>query len=211
MLPILYSFRRCPFAIRARMAIFIADVKVEIREVNLSDKPLDMLALYSRGTVPLLQLSTGEIIEESLEIMTWALGKHDPARWLGDHNGVSRALVAENDSTFKQHLDRYKYWQRHPEQTQLQARREAELFVMNLEHLLDGSEYFFGNSANLADIAIFPFIRQFSAVDPAWFETAPYPHLRSWLNRLLTDNVFMKSMQRNPPWRDGDQACYFPP
>ena len=193
------------------MAIFIADVKVEIREVNLSDKPLDMLALYSRGTVPLLQLSTGEIIEESLEIMTWALGKHDPARWLGDHNGVSRALVAENDSTFKQHLDRYKYWQRHPEQTQLQARREAELFVMNLEHLLDESEYFFGNSANLADIAIFPFIRQFSAVDPAWFETAPYPHLRSWLNRLLTDNVFMKSMQRNPPWRDGDQACYFPP
>tara|TARA_E500000178_G_scaffold130991_1_gene130821 strand:+ start:2480 stop:3061 length:582 start_codon:yes stop_codon:yes gene_type:complete len=193
------------------MAIFIADVKVEIREVNLSDKPLDMLALYSRGTVPLLQLSTGEIIEESLEIMTWALGKHDPARWLGDHNEVSRALVAENDSTFKQHLDRYKYWQRHPEQTQLQARREAELFVMNLEHLLDESEYFFGNSANLADIAIFPFIRQFSAVDPAWFETAPYPHLRSWLNRLLTDNVFMKSMQRNPPWRDGDQACYFPP
>ena len=193
------------------MAIFIADVKVEIREVNLSDKPLDMLALSSRGTVPLLQLSTGEIIEESLEIMTWALGKHDPARWLGDHNGVSRALVAENDSTFKQHLDRYKYWQRHPEQTQLQARREAELFVMNLEHLLDESEYFFGNSANLADIAIFPFIRQFSAVDPAWFETAPYPHLRSWLNRLLTDNVFMKSMQRNPPWRDGDQACYFPP
>jgi len=193
------------------MAIFIADVKVEIREVNLSDKPLDMLALSSRGTVPLLQLSTGEIIEESLEIMTWALGKHDPARWLGDHNGVSRALVAENDSTFKQHLDRYKYWQRHPEQTQLQARREAELFVMNLEHLLDRSEYFFGNSANLADIAIFPFIRQFSAVDPAWFETAPYPHLRSWLNRLLTDNVFMKSMQRNPPWRDGDQACYFPP
>lgn len=211
MLPILYSFRRCPFAIRARMAIFIADVKVEIREVNLSDKPLDMLALSCRGTVPLLQLSTGEIIEESLEIMTWALGKHDPARWLGDHNGVSRALVAENDSTFKQHLDRYKYWQRHPEQTQLQARREAELFVMNLEHLLDESEYFFGNSANLADIAIFPFIRQFSAVDPAWFETAPYPHLRSWLNRLLTDNVFMKSMQRNPPWRDGDQACYFPP
>lgn len=193
------------------MAIFIADVKVEIREVNLSDKPLDMLALSCRGTVPLLQLSTGEIIEESLEIMTWALGKHDPARWLGDHNGVSRALVAENDSTFKQHLDRYKYWQRHPEQTQLQARREAELFVMNLEHLLDESEYFFGNSANLADIAIFPFIRQFSAVDPAWFETAPYPHLRSWLNRLLTDNVFMKSMQRNPPWRDGDQACYFPP
>ena len=193
------------------MAIFIADVKVEIREVNLSDKPLDMLALSSRGTVPLLQLSTGEIIEESLEIMTWALGKHDPARWLGDHNEVSRALVAENDSTFKQHLDRYKYWQRHPEQTQLQARREAELFVMNLEHLLDESEYFFGNSANLADIAIFPFIRQFSAVDPAWFETAPYPHLRSWLNRLLTDNVFMKSMQRNPPWRDGDQACYFPP
>ena len=193
------------------MAIFIADVKVEIREVNLSDKPLDMLALSSRGTVPLLQLSTGEIIEESLEIMTWALGKHDPARWLGDHNGVSRALVAENDSTFKQHLDRYKYWQRHPEQTQLQARREAELFVMHLEHQLDGSEYLFGNSANLADIAIFPFIRQFSAVDPAWFETAPYPHLRSWLNRLLTDNVFMKSMQRNPPWRDGDQACYFPP
>ena len=211
MLPILYSFRRCPFAIRARMAIFIADVKVEIREVKLSAKPLDMLALSSRGTVPLLQLSTGEIIEESLEIMIWALGKHDPARWLDDYNGVSRALVAENDSTFKKHLDRYKYWQRHPEQTQLQARRAAELFVMNLEHLLGGSEYLFGNSANLADIAIFPFIRQFSAVDPTWFETAPFPHLRSWLNRLLTDNVFVKSMQRNPPWRDGDQACYFPP
>ena len=192
------------------MAIFIADVKVEIREVNLSDKPLDMLALSSRGTVPLLHFSTGEIIEESLEIMTWALGKHDPSGWLSEYNGVSRALVSENDSTFKKHLDGYKYWQRCPEQTQLQARKEAELFVMKLEHLFDGSEYFFGNSANLADIAIFPFIRQFSAVDPAWFEEAPYPHLRSWLNRLLTDNVFITSMQRNPSWRDGDQACYFP-
>jgi len=210
MLPILYSFRRCPFAIRARMAIYVADITLEIREVNLSHKPLNMLELSTRGTVPILKLRNGEIIQESLEIMIWALGKRDPRGWIDNYDGVSEALISENDSTFKKNLDRYKYWQRHPEQSQVQARLEAERFLMNLEDLLDGSKYLFGKSENLADIAIFPFIRQFSAVDPDWFETAPYPNLRGWLHRFLADNVFTKSMQRNPVWKEGDQACYFP-
>ncbi len=209
-MPILYSFRRCPFAIRARMAIYVADITLEIREVNLSHKPLNMLELSTRGTVPILKLSNGEIIQESLEIMIWALGKRDPRGWIGNYDGVSEALISENDSTFKKNLDRYKYWQRHPEQSQVEARIEAERFLMNLENLLDGSKYLFGKSENLADIAIFPFIRQFSAVDPDWFETAPYPNLRRWLHRFLADNVFTKSMQRNPVWKEGDQACYFP-
>lgn len=209
-MPILYSFRRCPFAIRARMAIYVADVTVELREVNLSNKPPDMLTLSSRGTVPLLQLSKREIIEESLEIMIWALRKHDPSGWLDDYNGFSEALISENDSTFKKNLDRYKYWQRHPEQTQLQARKNAEKFLIKLEGLLSRSEYFCGSSVKLADISIFPFIRQFAAVDLAWFDTNPYPNLRRWLHQLLIDNVFTKSMQRYPQWRDGDRALHFP-
>ena len=195
MLPILYSYRRCPYAMRARMALTLADITVEIREISLREKPTHMLEISPKATVPVLMLPDGKVIEESLEIMYWVLKEHA----LGANvHAACRALIVENDTRFKKALDDYKYPERHKNFTQLQCRAQGEVFLQKLECLLEQNIYLFDAKPSLADIAIFPFVRQFAAVDNAWFEGAQYPKLRAWLNYWINSDLFKSIMTKNP-------------
>jgi len=197
-LPILYSYRRCPYAMRARMALKYADISVEIREITLKDKPFEMLAVSPKGTVPVLVLQDGRVLEQSLEIMHWALQQYDGAAWLPADSVLMQQLITENDVNFKQALDKYKYASRFPEQSTEVYRTQAEVFLRKLELLLGQSQYLLKDEVCLADIAIFPFIRQFAAVDPAWFEVATYPKVSAWLNKLVASDLFADIMQKRP-------------
>jgi glutathione S-transferase len=199
--PILYSYRRCPYAMRARMALHYSGIEVEMREIALKAKPAAMLAASPKGTVPVLVLGDGRVIDESLDIMRWALAQHDPQEWLQDA-AQSLVLIAENDGTFKQALDRYKYAERFPEHPQAVYRTQGEGFLVQLETALQGHAHLLGASPRLADIAIFPFIRQFAAVDPGWWETSPYPALRAWLEHWVGSGLFDGIMQKHPVWID---------
>lgn len=198
-LPILYSYRRCPYAMRARMALKYAMVEVDIREITLRAKPSAMLAVSAKGTVPVLVLQdarTGVItvLEQSMDIMRWALRIQDKSAWLAADSVLTQQLITENDTSFKLALDKYKYAIRFPEQSVADYRAQAEVFLHKLELLLSASPYLLNRQLTLADIAIFPFIRQFAAVDAVWFLTAPYPHLRSWLNKLVESDLFLSVM-----------------
>ena len=198
-LPILYSYRRCPYAIRARMALRYANIVVETREIHLRDKPQHMLACSPKGTVPVLVLESGEVIDESLEIMQWALSQHDPAGWQEDEE-ASLALIQQNDGPFKAALDRYKYAIRFPEQPAEAYRAQGEAFLALLEQRLTLQDFLLGSEIRLADVAIFPFIRQFSMVDVDWFASVPYPAVRAWLNQWLSREVFTGVMQKQTVW-----------
>lgn len=175
------------------MALRYAGIDVEIREISLKEKPAELLAASQKGTVPVLILRDGAVVDESLDIMRWALNQHDPDGWLIPDG---TALIAENDSSFKRALDRYKYAIRFPEQPPEFYRAEGEIFLVKLEQRLELHDYLLGESPCMIDIAIFPFIRQFAGVDSVWFETAPYPRLRAWLNGLVTGKLFLKVMER---------------
>jgi glutathione S-transferase len=202
MTAILYSFRRCPYAMRARMALIASGQKVVLREVALRDKPAEMIAASPKGTVPVLVLPDGNVIDESIDIMRWALTRHDPEDWL---MGDDPALIARNDGAFKHHLDRYKYVSRYGSDP-LEHRGAAMEMLGGLEARLGRGDYLTGESRRLADIAIFPFVRQFAAVEPEWFATQPLPLVRNWLDRLTGSSLFARAMLRVQPWRDGDAA-----
>ncbi|ADI30724.1 glutathione S-transferase [Methylotenera versatilis] len=196
-LPILYSYRRCPYAMRARMALKLAGIDVEIREISLRDKPAHMLQVSPKATVPVLVLQDGTVIEQSLDIMHWALQQHA----LGANASASAdTLILENDTAFKQALDAYKYPERYPSKTQIQHRADGEVFLQKLENLLLENIYLFSTTPSLADIAIFPFVRQFAAVDSAWFEAASYPKLQLWLSRLIESELFISVMEKQPTY-----------
>ena len=197
-LPILYSYRRCPYAMRARMALSYAGISVETREIALKNKPAHMLRVSPKGTVPVLVLADGQVIDQSLDIMNWALRQSDVDGWLSADAVQSQQLIAENDGAFKQNLDRYKYAIRFPEQPAEYYRSAGEQFLAKLELQLQSADFLFGDSATLADIAIFPFIRQFAAVDHDWFEAADYTKLKSWLQRLVTSALFERVMAKQP-------------
>ncbi|HSH98694.1 MAG: glutathione S-transferase [Methylophilaceae bacterium] len=198
--PILYSYRRCPYAMRARMALRYSGIAVEIIEISLRDKPQHLLEVSPKATVPVLVLPDGKVIEQSLAIMQWALLQQDTDDWLLSNASElaidANLLIAENDGTFKQSLDRYKYAVRFPEHSQEEYRQQCEAFVSRLETLLDQHHYLLGNSSSIADIAIFPFIRQFAGVDQAWFLEAPYTRVRAWLNEWLNSALFISIMQK---------------
>jgi glutathione S-transferase len=196
-LPILYSFRRCPYAIRSRLAIGYAGVSVEIREVQLKQKPEQMLAISPKGTVPILQLPDGKVIDESLDIMHWALAQNDPDNWLITGEDGER-LIQWNDGEFKYYLDRYKYADRYPEHPESYYRNQAEVFLMALERKLSHNHYLSGSHFSLVDAAIFPFIRQFAAVDNHWFQSSEYRNLNTWLNELLVSDLFVLVMAKSP-------------
>ena len=200
-LPILYSYRRCPYAMRARMALKLAGIDVEIREISLREKPAHMLQVSPKGTVPVLALEDGSVIEQSLDIMQWALKEHT---LLANTNAVFResvlALIAENDGAFKRALDAYKYPERYPNKTQTQHRADGEVFLQKLENMLQDNVYLFGATPSLADIAIFPFVRQFVAVDAAWFDLAPYPKLQLWLKGFIDSELFISIMEKQPTY-----------
>ncbi|WP_077045461.1 glutathione S-transferase [Pseudomonas sp. KK4] len=195
----LYSFRRCPYAMRARMALRYAGIAVDIVEVSLKAKPAEMLALSSKGTVPVLSVD-GRVIDESLEIMRWALAQNDPQDWLlkGDPLGAKKiaALIEENDQAFKVQLNRYKYAERYPEQPMEAYRAEGEVFLRKLDELLADREYLLTDHPSLADVALMPFIRQFAHVDREWFAQTPYVRLQDWLQRFLASALFTSIMAK---------------
>ena len=204
-LPILYSYRRCPYAMRARMALKYANINVEIREIALKEKPAEMLIASPKGTVPVLVLQDGQVLEQSLDIMYWALQQRDIDGWLTADKPLTQRLIAENDGSFKQALDKYKYAIRFPEQSVEFYRAQAEVFLQKLERLLAQSAFLLGDKVSLADIALFPFIRQFSGVDPVWFEAAAYLKLKAWLKQLVDSDLFVDIMQKRPTYA-GKQA-----
>jgi glutathione S-transferase len=204
---ILYTFRRCPYAIRARLALYASGVTVELREVALREKPLSMLAASPKGSVPVLVLPDGYVIDESWKIMQWALHQHDPEDWLGKNDSYvdsATSLIIENDTVFKYHLDRYKYADRYPEEPKIHYRSEAEIFIQQLNNRLNAQLFLLGDAKSIADVAIFPFIRQFAEVDKDWFMQAPYSSLRRWLGILLGSGSFDAVMTKNSIWRLGD-------
>ncbi|MBC3247620.1 glutathione S-transferase [Pseudomonas lurida] len=192
---LLYSFRRCPYAMRARLALRYSGVCVRIIEVSLKAKPAEMLALSPKGTVPVLSVN-GEVIDESLAIMQWALAQHDPDNWRLQGDPSVLALIDENDQGFKYHLDRYKYAERYPEHPMEHYRAEGEVFLQKLERLLEDRAYLLAHHPSLADMALAPFVRQFAHVDRDWFARAPYPRLQRWLEAFLQSPLFIRVMAK---------------
>jgi glutathione S-transferase len=191
----LYSFRRCPYAMRARMALRYSGVAVNIVEVSLKAKPAEMLALSPKGTVPVLDAG-GQVLEESLEIMRWALAQNDPDNWLLDGDSRIAELIETNDQVFKVHLNRYKYAERYPEQPMEVYRGEGSLFLHKLDELLKDRDFLLAEHPTLADIALLPFVRQFAHVDREWFAQTPYVRLQAWLQRFLDSDLFTAIMKK---------------
>ena len=208
-LPILYSFRRCPYAMRARMAIAASGVTVSLREVLLRDKPPELLAASSKATVPVLVLPDGEVIDESLDIMRWALKANDPQGWLQGADTESEWIQA-CDGEFKHWLDRYKYADRHPEHSATVYRANAEQFLSQVESALSDARWLGGERASAIDVAVFPFIRQFTGVESDWWTDAPYPCTRRWLERWLHNELFSTIMAKYPRWEAGQPGQPFP-
>lgn len=213
MLPILYSFRRCPYAIRARLALCQAGVAVALREVALSSKPAEMLSASPAGTVPVLQLPSGEVIAQSLDIMRWALGQNDADAWLAHIDSPrQRALIDTCDGAFKHALDRYKYAERHPERSAHAWRDDAvACLIAPLEAQLCTTPQLGGEQPGLADAAIFPFVRQFAAVDAAWWAASPWVATRRWHDAWETSALMATCMHKFAPWRPGAPVTVFPP
>ncbi|MGY1893062.1 glutathione S-transferase [Pseudomonas sp. SDT291_1_S447] len=191
----LYSFRRCPYAMRARMALRYSGVPVDIVEVSLKAKPAEMLAISPKGTVPVLNAG-GRVIDESLEIMRWALAQNDPDDWLLAGDSRIAELIEANDQGFKVHLNRYKYAERYPEQPMEVYRAEGALFLQSLDELLTDRDYLLTDHTSLADVALLPFVRQFAHVDREWFAQTPYVRLQAWLQRFLESELFTSIMKK---------------
>lgn len=199
---VLYSYRRCPYAMRARMALWCAEIAVDVREISLRDKPPEMLAISPKGTVPVLHCADGQVIDQSLDIMRWALQQYDPLGWLrwkedSEAFAQQESLITYNDTTFKYWLDRYKYAERYPEFDQAYYRQQALSCQLEvLEQRLSQSAFLGGETADLSDVALFPFIRQFAAVDTSWFDASPYSATRQWLRGWVENDLFKKIMAK---------------
>ncbi len=196
--PILYTFRRCPYAIRARMALAVSAVAYVSREVSLRAKPADMLDASAKGTVPVLVLPNGSVIDESLDIMRWALEQNDPQRWLSPGEAMAD-LIAVNDGPFKFHLDRMKYASRYPGTLPAEHRIAALQLLIELDQRLSHHPYLFGAGPSLADVAIFPFVRQFARADAAAFSDAPLSSLQAWLVQWESAALFQTVMNKQEP------------
>ncbi|MGJ7545965.1 glutathione S-transferase [Variovorax sp. LT1R16] len=212
-LPVLYSFRRCPYAMRARFALLASGTRCELREVVLRDKPAALLGASPKATVPVLVLPDGQVIDQSLDIMRWALARRDPQAWLQPPNETLEAmlvLIAHCDGAFKQQLDRYKYPDRFEGVDALQQRAEGALFLQTLNARLAATSHLFGDRPTLADMAIAPFVRQFAQVDAAWFAAQPWPALAQWLADLTASETWREATQKYPPWVPGAAVQVFP-
>ena len=212
--PVLYSFRRCPYAMRARLALAASGVTVELREIVLRDKPPAMIEASPKATVPILVLADGRVIDESLDIMRWALAINDPQGWLPD-DATARAdidtLVAINDGPFKLALDRYKYPNRYETETIDRDEQRATVadVVAGYERRLGRHAFIAGDKASLADFAVLPFVRQFAHVDRAWFDAQPWPHVIAWLDAFLASERFAAIMVKHARWQPGDPPVLF--
>lgn len=211
--PLFYSFRRCPYAMRARMGLYASGKTVELREIVLRDKPAHMLEISPKGTVPVLQLTDGSILDESLDIMLWALRQNDPERWLAPEKGnldEMLALIEEIDGSFKHHLDRYKYTTRYEGADEMVHRSLAMVALAPLVARLERTSQLFGVRVSLADVALFPFVRQFANTDRVWFDENTPSVLQSWLVSHETSELFAGIFQKWPIWQDGDELTLFP-
>jgi glutathione S-transferase len=207
-LPVLYSFRRCPYAMRARLALASSGLKYELREVALRSKPPELLAASPKASVPVLVLPDGQVIDESLDVMLWALRQHDPEGWLAGDLASTMALIAENDGDFKQHLDRYKYPNRYAGEHSGDEQRFGEshraagaTWLASLQRRLHEQDWLFGSRASLADMAVLPFVRQFAHTDADWFAAQPWPELAAWLARFEASPFYCGVMEKHAPWR----------
>lgn len=202
LLPILWSFRRCPYAMRARLAIASAGIAHEHREILLRDKPAEMLSASPKGTVPIVQIGS-RVIDESLDVMHWALGQNDPESWL-DVPASAHALITEIDGPFKTALDRYKYASRRPEARPEEDRAAAAEILLKLDVMLDGQACLYGDKPRLADMAIATFVRQYAHVDLDWFEAQNWPNLIRWLADFKASERFQAIMAKHPLWSPTD-------
>ena len=207
-MPVLYSFRRCPYAMRARMALLVSKIPVRLREVVLRDKPEEMIATSPKATVPVLLLPEGQVIDESLAIMHWALERNDPENWRHD-SATETALIAEADGPFKENLDRYKYPTRYENVDALEHRAGGLTFLEKLDGLIQASGQLMGARPSLADHAIFPFVRQFANNDRDWFDQLPLSALQKWLSDHLASPLFATTMAKYPQWMSGDVEPVF--
>lgn len=222
--PILYSFRRCPYAMRARLGILLAQQTVALREIVLKHKPDAMLEASPKGTVPVLLLESGQVIDESLAIMQWALACNDPHDLQLSQTPrlqqQAMALIAQNDTEFKPWLDKYKYADRHPEHDESYYRAQGEQFIQVLERqlahsgaLTDQTKHLslINDRHSIADYAIFPFIRQFAHVDLTWWNSAPFPLTQRWLRQHIESPLFIAIMDKYPTWLESGKSHTFGP
>lgn len=207
-IPTLYSFRRCPYAMRARMALLISETPVRLREVVLRDKPEEMIAASPKATVPVLVQDDGAVIDESLAIMLWVLERNDPHGWL-ENAGIGNDLIAEADNDFKGHLDRYKYPTRYDDVDPIVHRSAGLEFLGKLEKHIAVNGQLLGIRPCLADYAIFPFVRQFANNDRSWFDAQSLPALQKWLAAHLASDLFTTAMTKYPQWKTGDPEPLF--
>lgn len=209
-LPILYSFRRCPYAMRARMAIHISGQKCELREVLLRDKPPSMLEYSAKGTVPVLILQDGKVIDESLDVIDWALNLNDPDNWQRSKDTKkTKELIKINDGEFKYHLDRYKYSKRYDNEDPEFHRKKCLKFIESINNELNNSKYIFDDNISYADIVLLPFIRQFRIADIEWFDSLPYDNLKKWLSSFLNSSLLNSIMKKYDLWKEGDKSIVF--
>ncbi|ABM03526.1 Glutathione S-transferase, C-terminal domain protein [Psychromonas ingrahamii 37] len=212
--PILYSLHRCPYAMRARTAIILAQQTVLLRDIVMTNKPVEMLSASVKATVPVLIFDDQSVIDESLDIMTWALGKNDPDNLLYSDQPEALSemlyLISRNDNEFVNNLKKYKVTARYHDIDEKFYRQKCELFIAELEQRLTEHAYIMGEKPSLADIAILPFIRQFSRTNRQWYLQAPYPNLRRWLKTHIQSSLFSKIMTKYPQWLDHPEDMLFP-
>ena len=209
-LPILYSFRRCPYAIRARMALLVSQTACELREVSLKNKPQDLISASPKATVPVLVLSDGRVIDESREIMTYALKRKDPENWLSGWEQADLAWIDMIDGPFKAHLDRYKYPQKYHVPPEPDRALGLEI-LWQIDQQLEAHRFIAGANPTLIDVSIFPFVRQFSAVEASWFAAIPFQRLHIWLSHFLDSALFKEAMILYSVWQAGQRGADFPP
>ena len=210
--PILYSFRRCPYAIRARLGLAYSGIEYEHREILLKNRPDELIELSPKGTVPVLQLMDGTVIDESIDVMKWALAQSDPDCWYTDKIVEQNSLIAQNDDEYKKRLDMYKYHERFPEGSYDEFQNAVGEILKTYESILSKSSYLCGDKITLADMALFPFIRQGAHVDLVWFN-AQFPILSTWLKIFKESELFMTIMKKYAVWKTGEngiliQECY---
>ena len=208
-LPILYSFRRCPYAMRARMVLLHSKIQCEIREIKLSNKPKEMLAISPKGTVPVLILENGDILDESLDVMLWAIEQGNLRNLFNPGKKEILDLIKINDGEFKDAIDRYKYSSLYPEKPMIEYRKMGEPFLEKIESYLEKNKFIFGKNISLADLAIFPFIRQFCRVDIDWFNSSLFKKIKEWTLFFEGSENFIDIMRKIKPWTTGDKPTLF--
>ena len=211
--PVLWSFRRCPYAMRARLALQVAGIDVWLREVLLCDKPMAFLQTSEKGTVPVLVLADGQVVEESRDIMIWALSQNDPQGWLRvmqQDPAEAAAFLDRLDGDFKTHLDRYKYASRFDPATALEHRAAGAAMLAQFDARLANQTGLSGEKNGLLDFAALPFVRQFRIANPVWFDAQLWPHLHRWLQAFLESQQFASVMKKYTVWQGGDDGVAFP-